>query len=174
MPSDGAMLMDDPSRNGDNVVSLGELHAYETTTADEREMLAYAAELEDGFTYDELADAVPDRPTAPQRSGLVPMPEQEPVPEDEIQGYLGSLVRKGLLERETYDEDEIEKLTDLSDEHDGLLHVGDIDEDEYGDVLSQQGAIYTRGNGVHVDEDTESGVSQFYLTEDGKDILGSL
>jgi hypothetical protein len=168
------MLMDDPSRRGDNVVSLGELHAYETTTEDERQMLAYAAELDDGFTYDELADAVPDRPKAPQRSGLVPMPEQEPVPEDEIQGYLGSLVRKGLLQRETYDEEEIEKLAELNDEHDGLLHLDEVDEDEYGDVLSQQGAIYTRGKGVHVDEDTEPGRSQFYLTEDGKDILESL
>lgn len=174
MPSDGAMFMDDPSRRGDNVVSLGELHAYETTTEDEREMLSYAAELEDGFTYDELKDAVPDRPKAPQRSGLVPMPEQEPVPEDEIQGYLGSLVKKGLLERETYDEEEIEKLAELNDEHSGLLHVEDVDEDEYGDVLSQQGAIYTRGKAVHVDEDTEAGISQFYLTEDGKDLLGSL
>lgn len=174
MPSDGAMLMDDPSRRGDNVISLGELHAYETTTADERTMLEYASELDDGFTYEDLSEAVPDRPKAPQRSGLVPMPDEEPVPDDEIQGYLGSLVRKGLLECETYDEDEIEKLAELNDEHSGLLHVEDIDDDEYGDVLSQQGAIYTRGKGVHVDEDTEPGLSQFYLTEDGKDLLGSL
>jgi len=174
MPSDGAMLMDDPSRNGDNVISLGELHAYETTTADEREILGYAAELEDEFTYDELVDAVPDRPTAPQRSGLVPMPDQQPVPEDEIQGYLGSLVKKGLLERETYTEEEIEKLTALNDEYDGLIHLDDIDGDEYGDVLTQQGAIYTRGKGIHIDEDTEAGISQFYLTEAGHDILESL
>ncbi len=174
MHSDGAMLMDDPSRRGDNVVSLGELHAYETTTDDEREMLGYAAALEDGFTYEEFRDAVPDRPQAPRRSGLVPMPEQEPVPDNEIQGYLGSLVKKGLLECETYDEGEIEKLAELNDEHTGLVHVKEVDEDEYSDVLSQQGAIYTRGKGVHVDADTEAGVSQFYLTEDGKNLLESL
>lgn len=150
----GTMLMDDPSRRGDNVTSLGELYIEANITDGEQDVLASLSGQDTGFTYDdarELLDAG----------------------SDEVAGYLGSLVQKGVLDTETYTEDEVDRLSTLNESHDGLLHVGDVDTDEYGDLLSKQGGIYSRGHGVHVDADTDPG-THFYLTEHGNDILEGL
>lgn len=150
----GTMLMDDPSRQGDNVRSLGDLYIEANITDGEHAVLGSLAGQDSGFTYDDARDLLD-------------------AGEEEVAGYLGSLVQKGVLDTEKYTEDDIERLSTLNESHDGLIHVGDVDTDEYGDLLSKQGAIYSRGHGIHVDTDTEPG-THFYLTEHGKDILDGL
>ncbi|MDY6770428.1 MAG: hypothetical protein SV186_00555 [Candidatus Nanohaloarchaea archaeon] len=171
MPNYGTMLMEGPSRTGSDVVSLGELELQENYTSGELDLLAATEDLDQGFTYDELKDEAPHR-SFPKQSGIVPYPDSVPISDDELQGYLGSLVQKGLIDSETYTEDEIKRLGELDD---GLLKKDEVDEERYGDLLNDRGGIYTRDrHGVHVDEDTEPGVSHFYLTEEGKDVLDGL
>lgn len=152
------MLMEGPSRQSSEVQSLGELYVEENVTAGEASVLTAVSDYETGFTHDDLQAAVEETDLGDT---------------DTVSGYLGSLVKKGFLDSETYTQDDIERLTELNEQHQGLLHVNDLETDEYDDLLSKQGGIYTRGHGVHVDDETEAG-THFYLTELGEDILEGL
>lgn len=145
--------MDDPSRHGGTVTSLGEHYIQETLTDGEQAFLADLGEMDKGSTYEDLTDALD-------------------YDDEVVAGYLGSLAQKDILTKEEYTQDDIDRLAELNEEHSGLLHV-DEDVEGYEDLLTKQGGIYTRGRGIHVDEETPPG-THFYLTEHGKDIRRGL
>ncbi|MDY6778190.1 MAG: hypothetical protein SVU32_05965, partial [Candidatus Nanohaloarchaea archaeon] len=115
-------------RNTDSI-SLGELKAQQRITANELEALSAAYSLDDGFTYDELRkESRPETEAAMTYSddtpGAVHLPDREA---SDLAGTLGSLVRKGLVEKASYNREELQLHRELNEEHDSLITVDDIE-----------------------------------------------